>query len=185
MTDERSPLLLAASALALTLGTAACNRGRRRRRSSSSRHRARHRPGVDGQVGRAGRRLLQFANGSWVKNTPIPDDRSRIGGFYLADQEREKSDAASCSTPSSRATPTPTATRARIANYYNAYLEHRRDRPRRHGAGQGRPRFDRAASATSARSAPRSAAPFAPTPIRSTRPITRPRICSASSSRRG
>ena len=31
-----------------------------------------------------------YANGNWVKNTEIPADRSSIGGFWIADQEREK-----------------------------------------------------------------------------------------------
>src|SRR5690349_8300226 len=31
-----------------------------------------------------------YANGGWVKNTPIPEDRSNIGAFYIADQERER-----------------------------------------------------------------------------------------------
>ena len=34
--------------------------------------------------------FFSYANGSWVKNTAIPADRSRIGGFYIADQQREK-----------------------------------------------------------------------------------------------
>ena len=32
--------------------------------------------------------FFAYANGTWVKNTPIPEDRSNIGGFYIADQER-------------------------------------------------------------------------------------------------
>src|SRR3954452_9729871 len=31
-----------------------------------------------------------YADGTWVKNTPIPEDRSSIGGFYVADLQREK-----------------------------------------------------------------------------------------------
>ncbi|HVU30943.1 MAG TPA: M13 family peptidase, partial [Sphingomicrobium sp.] len=34
--------------------------------------------------------FFSYADGSWVKNTPIPADRSRIGGFYIADLQREK-----------------------------------------------------------------------------------------------
>ena len=34
--------------------------------------------------------FFSYADGSWVKNTPIPADRSRIGGFFIADQQREK-----------------------------------------------------------------------------------------------
>ena len=32
-----------------------------------------------------GEDFFAFANGSWVKNTPIPADRSSIGAFYIAD----------------------------------------------------------------------------------------------------
>src|SRR4051812_26255834 len=39
---------------------------------------------------KAGDDFFSYADGSWVKNTEIPADRSRIGGFYIADQEREK-----------------------------------------------------------------------------------------------
>jgi hypothetical protein len=40
--------------------------------------------------------FFSFVNGTWVKNTEIPADRSSIGGFFIADffiadQERERS----------------------------------------------------------------------------------------------
>jgi putative endopeptidase len=61
-----------------------------------------------------------YANGSWVKRTEIPADRSRIGGFYIADLERERNTRELFSNilksnPSS-------GPEALIANYYNAYL---------------------------------------------------------------
>ena len=64
--------------------------------------------------------FFTYANGTWVKNTPIPPDRSRIGGFYIADQLREKNtralfDQILKSNPTS-------GTDALIANYYKAYL---------------------------------------------------------------
>src|SRR5690348_11009827 len=34
--------------------------------------------------------FFSYADGTWVKNTQIPPDRSRIGGFFIADQLREK-----------------------------------------------------------------------------------------------
>jgi predicted metalloendopeptidase len=63
-----------------------------------------------------------YANGSWVKNTPIPEDRASIGGFYIADQERERQtrellDAILQSNPAAGTDD------ARIANYYRAYLD--------------------------------------------------------------
>src|SRR4051794_18940543 len=64
--------------------------------------------------------FFSYADGSWVKNTQIPADRSRIGGFFIADQEREKNtralfDGILKSNPSG-------GTDGMIANYYNAYL---------------------------------------------------------------
>ncbi len=34
--------------------------------------------------------FFSYADGSWVKNTQIPADRSNIGAFWIADQQREK-----------------------------------------------------------------------------------------------
>src|SRR3954469_8448129 len=61
-----------------------------------------------------------YADGNWVKTTQIPQDRSRIGGFWLADQVREKNtrelfDSILKSNPTG-------GNDALIANYYNAYL---------------------------------------------------------------
>src|SRR6185437_3664461 len=64
--------------------------------------------------------FFSYANGTWVKNTAIPPDRSRIGGFFIADQLREKNtralfDSILKSNPTS-------GNDALIANYYKAYL---------------------------------------------------------------
>src|SRR6478672_650238 len=64
--------------------------------------------------------FFSYADGSWVKNTAIPADRSRIGGFYIADLLREKNTRELFanivkSNPSG-------GTDALIANYYNAYV---------------------------------------------------------------
>ncbi|HEV2595855.1 MAG TPA: M13 family metallopeptidase [Sphingomicrobium sp.] len=63
--------------------------------------------------------FFSYADGSWVKSTQIPADRSRIGGFFIADQLREKNTRAMFdnilkSNPSG-------GTDALIANYYKAY----------------------------------------------------------------
>ena len=65
--------------------------------------------------------FFEYADGSWVKNTAIPADRSRIGGFWIADQVREKNTRALFdnivkSNPSS-------GNDALIANYYKAYAD--------------------------------------------------------------
>ena len=64
--------------------------------------------------------FFSYANGSWVKNTAIPADRSNIGAFWIADQQREKNtralfDGILKSNPTS-------GTDGMIASYYNAYL---------------------------------------------------------------
>jgi len=65
--------------------------------------------------------FFSYANGSWVKNTAIPADRSRIGGFYIADLEREKN-TRELFDNLLKANPT-SGTDALIANYYKAYLD--------------------------------------------------------------
>jgi predicted metalloendopeptidase len=65
--------------------------------------------------------FFSYADGSWVKNTAIPSDRSRIGAFWIADLQREKNtrelfDNIVKSNPTS-------GTAALIANYYKAYLD--------------------------------------------------------------
>src|SRR6478672_3167353 len=62
--------------------------------------------------------FYKYANGNW--KTEIPADRSRIGGFWIADQVREKNtrelfDNILKSKPTS-------GNDSLIANYYNAYL---------------------------------------------------------------
>src|SRR5579872_4162106 len=61
--------------------------------------------------------FFSYANGTWIKNTPIPADRSSIGAFWIADQLREKNtrmlfDDILKSNPSS-------GSDALIANYYH------------------------------------------------------------------
>ena len=64
--------------------------------------------------------FFSYANGTWVKNTQIPADRSRIGGFWIADQLREKNTKALFDNII-KSKPT-SGNDALIANYYNAYL---------------------------------------------------------------
>jgi predicted metalloendopeptidase len=64
--------------------------------------------------------FFSYADGNWVKNTQIPADRSRIGGFWIADQVREKN-SRELFDSILKANPT-SGNDALIANYYNAYL---------------------------------------------------------------
>ncbi|HEX3423448.1 MAG TPA: M13 family metallopeptidase [Sphingomicrobium sp.] len=64
--------------------------------------------------------FFSYANGTWSKNTTIPADRSRIGGFWIADQLREKNTRA-LFDDIIKSKPT-SGNDALIANYYNAYF---------------------------------------------------------------
>jgi putative endopeptidase len=64
--------------------------------------------------------FFSYADGTWVKNTPIPADRAGISAGWIADQQREKNtrtlfDQILKSNPTS-------GTDGMIANYYKAYL---------------------------------------------------------------
>ncbi len=64
--------------------------------------------------------FFTYADGSWVKNTAIPADRSRIGAFWIADQLREKNTRA-LFDDIIKANPT-SGGNAQIANFYKAYF---------------------------------------------------------------
>jgi len=69
----------------------------------------------------AGDNFFEYVNGTWLKNTEIPSDRSRYGSFsILRDQAEERTrriieNAASKTSPS--------ADEKRIGDFYNAYLD--------------------------------------------------------------
>jgi predicted metalloendopeptidase len=66
--------------------------------------------------------FFSYADGSWVKNTPIPEDRATIGGFYIADKERERQ-TRELLDGILKSTPAAGSNDAKIANYYRAYLD--------------------------------------------------------------
>ncbi len=116
---KRSTLLVLASSIALAAcGTQATNNAGTEQKAGTG-------IGIDtswmDKSVKPGDEFFQYANGTWVKNTEIPADRSRIGGFWIADQLREKNtrtmfDDILKSNPTS-------GNDALIANYYNAYLK--------------------------------------------------------------
>jgi predicted metalloendopeptidase len=65
--------------------------------------------------------FFTFANGSWVKNTAIPEDRSNISGFYLADLTREKQ-TRELLDGLLKSKPDAASNEGKIVNYYNAFL---------------------------------------------------------------
>src|SRR4249919_4298399 len=62
-----------------------------------------------------------YANGNWMKTTEIPADRSSVGGFFIADQQREKN-ARALIDGILQSNPAAGSDEARIRDYYNAYL---------------------------------------------------------------
>jgi len=117
---KRTPLLLFVSALALTAG--ACHRGGETAQIATAGTAA----GIDlsaiDKSVKPGDDFFAYANGNWVQRTEIPADRSSVGGFYIADQEREKNSVALFDQilKSNAAADTD---QGRIANYYKAYLD--------------------------------------------------------------
>ena len=115
-------LVVAVIALVLAVASGACRRADPAPESAAS-------PAGVGIVAESmdtsvqpGDDFFAYANGSWVKNTPIPDDRSTIGGFYIADKERERQ-TRELLDAILKSNPAPGSDQARIANYYNAYLD--------------------------------------------------------------
>lgn len=119
---KRSILLLAVSALPLS----ACNVSA----SGNTTATAQQTPGSDAGIETAsldrsvkpGDDFYNFANGTWMKRTEIPADRSSVGGFFIADQQREKQTREMLDSIL-KANPDAGTDEGRIANYYKAYLD--------------------------------------------------------------
>ena len=119
---NRKSLLLVASAFAMTVS--ACNR------ADSGTEQSSQAAGTDvgivpasmDKAVKPGDDFFAFANGSWVKNTPIPEDRSNIGGGYIADLEREKNTRELLDNIL-KSNPDAGTNEGKIANYYRAYLD--------------------------------------------------------------
>jgi predicted metalloendopeptidase len=66
--------------------------------------------------------FFAYANGNWVRNTQIPEDRSSVGGFFIADQQRE-AQTRELLTRILGSKPAGGSGEAMIADYYRAYLD--------------------------------------------------------------
>jgi len=112
--------------LALLLATAACSPGGPGNGSADSAQTAGSAVGIvpaamDKNVA-PGDDFFAYANGNWVRNTEIPKDRSSVGGFFIADQERERQ-TRELLEGILKSRPAAGSSEALIANYYNAYLD--------------------------------------------------------------
>jgi len=115
---KRSVLLIFASSLAL----AACNthQGNGNQAEQAQGTDIGIQPSwIDASV-KPGDDFFNYANGSWINKIQIPADRSSIGAFWIADQQREKNTRALFDNIL-KSNPT-SGTDALIANYYNAYV---------------------------------------------------------------
>ena len=115
---KRSVLLIFASSLAL----AACNthQGNGNQAEQAQGTDIGIQPSwIDASV-KPGDDFFNYANGSWINKIQIPADRSSIGAFWIADQQREKNTRALFDNIL-KSNPTG-GTDALIANYYNAYV---------------------------------------------------------------
>ncbi len=119
---KRTPFLLVASALALTIGTAACKQAG----NTAAEPSVGTTSGVDlnalDKNAKPGDDFYAYANGNWINRTEIPADRSSVGGFYIADQEREKNSVA-LFDQILKSNAAANTDEGRIANYYKAYLD--------------------------------------------------------------
>jgi putative endopeptidase len=68
-----------------------------------------------------GDNFFAFANGTWIKNTEIPADRSSYGTFQVVDDLTEKRTADLIKTAAQNAKPGSAA--AKVGTYYFAYLD--------------------------------------------------------------
>lgn len=71
---------------------------------------------------RPGDDFFRYANGRWVANTEIPADRSAIGAFFIADQQREQQTRELLNSIL-ESEPAAGSNEALIADYYRAYLD--------------------------------------------------------------
>jgi len=65
-----------------------------------------------------------YANGSWLKNTEIPADRSNVGGFYVADQQTEKN-LEVLIAEIVKSEPEEGSDAAKVKAFYNGFLDTR------------------------------------------------------------
>ncbi len=118
---KRSFLLLFVSSLAL----AACNSGAGNNAATAV-VKAGSVSGLDlssiDKSVKPGDDFFAYANGNWVKRTVLPADRSSVGGFYIADQQREKN-TREMMDALLKSNPAADSDEGQIVNYYKAYLD--------------------------------------------------------------
>jgi putative endopeptidase len=117
---KRRNLLIFASALAMTACTSASDNQAQQQERAPGTEAGIVAASMDTSV-RPGDDFFRYANGNWVARTEIPADRSAIGAFFIADQQRERQTQEMLKSILD-ANPTE-GNDALIANYYRAYLD--------------------------------------------------------------
>ena len=119
---KRPSFLLFASALALTAGTAACNRDQGTQAEAvQGTEIGIDKAAMDTSV-KPGDDFYAYANGAWMKSAEIPADRSNIGSHSIADQQTEKNLQALIADLQ-KSEPEAGSDGARVKAYYNAFLD--------------------------------------------------------------
>jgi putative endopeptidase len=116
---KKSTLLLFASALALSACNSSGPDGSGQQQVAGTEVGV-NLDAIDKSV-KPGDNFFQYANGLWIKNTEIPEDRSSIGAFYLADKVRE-ANTKELFDGLLKSNPDAASNEGKIANYYKAYL---------------------------------------------------------------
>lgn len=119
---KRHILIIAVSCIAL----AACNRSASTTGGGAQEQARGSQSGIDKSLMdtsvKPGDDFDKYANGAWEKNAQIPADKSNISVFSVINDEAQKREAALVSDIA-KSNPAPGSDEARIANYYNAYLD--------------------------------------------------------------
>ncbi|MBO0750423.1 MAG: M13 family peptidase, partial [Porphyrobacter sp.] len=64
----------------------------------------------------------EYANGTWMKNTVIPADRSGVGAFWIASEKTDAQNAALIADIL-KASPAAGSDEAKVKDFYNAFLD--------------------------------------------------------------
>ncbi|MEJ7776768.1 MAG: M13 family metallopeptidase [Sphingomicrobium sp.] len=111
-----------ASALALAAATGACRAGEDTQVEAKAGSELGINPAAIDKSVTPGDDFYNYANGAWMKETEIPADRSSVGGFFIADQEREKN-TRELFDAMLKGDHDAGSSEGRIGNYYKAYLD--------------------------------------------------------------
>ncbi len=119
---KRTRLLMIASTLGMAAATGACRSGEDAQvEAAQGTELGINAAAMDKSV-TPGDDFYHYANGAWMKEAEIPGDRASVGGFLIADQEREKN-SRGLLDQLLKGDPAAGTNEGRVANYYKAYAD--------------------------------------------------------------